>query len=252
MDYDYERYSAVTFPMVAYELERAYTDSPNIELDARFNYQEDNLYFFEKYVNLEYENPDGQLVSWYEFSQYRDLRDDEVAFLEDLQDRGLISELIIDEHMEEDYAETGRAASRPVKYHFTAKEGYIDALKACQEDADSKLYLDASLEFTGILSPLIHIGNKSIKLRGISTDSNAGKIIEYCSENSFDKVAKLEDIKNEIKIGGVTDLKTSLRGTVFYKGGTLSDFVDANASRILIKSKGRILFADFKSMEIAG
>lgn len=249
MTNDLERDTLLTYPMVAYELEKAYASKPQIELVARFNYHEDNLYFFEKYVNQEYKNHDGETVTWYEFSQYRDLRYDEVSLLEELQSRGIIKNLIIDQQEEADYAETGRAVPRPVKYHFTAQDGYLKSLKTYQSDIDEKLYIDAQLEFTGILSPLLHVGDTSIKLRGISTDSNAGKIIEYCSENSFDKVIRLEDLKEKIKIGGVTDLKTSLRGTVFYKGGTLADFVEANSSRILLKSKGRILFSAFKTME---
>lgn len=251
MMHSLERDSLLTFPMVAYELEKVYTNNTRIELKARFNYQEDNIYFFEKYVNQEYENPDGIMVTWYELSQYRDLRDDEMSLLHELEHRKLISELEIEQHPEEDYAETGRPYDRPTKYRFVAQNGYIEALREYQSEADQKLYFDAELEFTGILSPLLRIGPKTVKLRAINTEPNSGKIIEYCSEHSMDKAAKLEDLKKELSISGVSDIKTSLRGTVFYPGGTLEDFIEVNASRILLKSKGRILFANFKSMKIA-
>lgn len=251
MAYDYERDQLLTYPMVAYELEKSYTGIENVELQARFNYQEDNVYFFEKYVNQEYENPDGIIVTWYEFSQYRDLRDDEMSLLHELEQRKLISELQIEQRPEEDYAETGRPYDRPTRYRFVAQKGYIEALREYQSEADKKLYFDAELEFTGILSPLLRIGPKTVKLRAINTEPNSGKIIEYCSEHSMDKVAKLENLKKELSISGVSDIKTALRGTVFYPGGTLEDFIEVNASRILLKSKGRILFAHFKSMKIA-
>ncbi len=250
MAYNYERDQLLTYPMIAFQLAKDFGTDKHIDSTARFNYQEDNIYFYEKYVNQEYENPDEKIVTWYEFSQYLDLRDDEVRFLELLQEQKVISNLIIDTVVEDDYAETGRSVERPSTYHFDTKKGYLEALEARQRDADTKIYLDANLKLTDMMNPVVTIANKSYKLRAINPDTNTGKIIEYCYNESLDKMVKLDTLKANLSLQGVTDIKTSLRGTVFYSDGALHDFADAISSRITLKSTGHILLADFKKMQI--
>lgn len=251
MAYDYERDQLLTYPMIAFQLLKEVGSNTHFDALARFNYQEDNIYFFEKYVNQEYENPDGGTVSWYEFSQYRDLRNDEVEFLKSLQKQKLISNLKIDTAIEHDYAETGKDAERPSKYHFDINDGFIETLEKYQYEADEKIYLEGRLEISPMLFPIVYIGERAYKQRAISPDSKPGKIIEYCHDNRLNQVATLEELREHISLNGVKDIKTALRGSVFYSDGVLKDFVEVNSSRITLKSQGRILLSDFRKMQLA-
>lgn len=211
----------------------------------------DNEYFMAQYGEPVYFNEDDIPVHFWE--KYYDLRDIEVEVLNTANANGAFESLEIVLEDEEDPAGFGHILKRPQRYQITLDpagfENYINKTVALADDA---IHVHAKLSFENISAPAVEIGGKKYKFTPLRSGS-VMEIILHCFENYANQQVSLSTLQESLNIKGVTNIKETLRRSVFDSdAGLLGFFVDSSSQSITVKDSVTISNALAKSVASSG